>query len=62
MNKILKQYPVKISELFFYIFFVSLLFAKGIGLYDGQTIFKIFLLVALCAWGLKQIYTEYTCA
>ena len=60
MNKILKQYPVKISELFFYIFFVSLLFAKGIGLYDGQTIFKIFLLVALCAWGLKQIFTEYT--
>ena len=60
MNKFERQYSVKISELCFYIFFVSLLFAKGIGLYDGQTIFKLFLLIALCGWGLKQFFTEYT--
>lgn len=60
MSKIVKQYPVKMSELCFYVFFVSLLFAKGIGLYDGQTVFKIFLLIALGSWGLKQLFTEYT--
>ncbi|MDE6186416.1 MAG: hypothetical protein K2G39_13470 [Lachnospiraceae bacterium] len=60
MNEFLKKNPVKLSELCFYIFFVSLLFAKGIGLYDGQTIFKVFLLLALCGWALKLIFTEYT--
>ncbi|MBD5456717.1 MAG: hypothetical protein HDR23_09700 [Lachnospiraceae bacterium] len=60
MNEFLKKNPVKWSELCFYIFFVSLLFAKGIGLYDGQTPFKLFLLVALCGWALKLIFTEYT--
>ncbi|MDE7286537.1 MAG: hypothetical protein K2N55_06825, partial [Lachnospiraceae bacterium] len=60
MNDFLKRNPVKLSELCFYIFFVSLLFAKGIGLYDGQTIFKVFLLLALCGWALKLIFTEYT--
>lgn len=60
MSKIVKQYSIKISELYFYVFFVSLLFAKGIGLYDGQAVFKIFLLIALGSWGLKQLFTEYT--
>lgn len=60
MNEFLKKNPVKLSELCFYIFFVSLLFAKGIGLYDGQTLFKVFLVFALCGWALKFIFTEYT--
>lgn len=55
-----KDIRVTLSELFFYLFFVSLLFAKGIGLYDGQTWFKVFLLIALAGWALKQLFTEYT--
>lgn len=50
---------VKLSELFFYVFFCSLLFAKGIGLYDGQTLFKIFLTVALIGFVGKMILTRY---
>lgn len=60
MNEFLKKNPVKLSELCFYIFFVSLLFAKGSGLYDGQALFKVFLLIALFGWALKQVFTEYT--
>lgn len=59
MSEFLKKYPVKLSELCFYIFFVSLLFAKGIGLYDGQAMFKVFLVIALCGWVMKQFFTEY---
>lgn len=55
-----KNYTVTLSELFFYIFFTALLFAKGIGLYDGQTWFKVFLLISLAGWALKQLFTEYT--
>lgn len=50
---------IKLSELFFYVFFCSLLFAKGIGLYDGQTLFKIFLTVALIGFVGKMILTRY---
>lgn len=60
MSEFLKSYPVKLSEICFYIFFVSLLFAKGIGLYDGQRLFKIFLVIALCGWAAKQFFTEYS--
>ena len=31
---------MKRSELFYYLFFVSLLMAKGIGLYDGELLYK----------------------
>lgn len=58
MSEFLKKYPVKLSELCFYIFFVSLLFAKGIGLYDGQAMFKVFLVIALCGWVMKQFFTD----
>ena len=50
---------VKLSELCFYLFFVALLFAKGIGLYDGQTSFKVFLLIALIGWIGKMLLTQY---
>lgn len=60
MNNFFGKYPVKLSELCFYVFFVSLLFAKGIGLYDGQSAFKFFLLIALFGWAAKQFLTEYT--
>lgn len=60
MNELIKKYPLKLSELCFYIFFISLLFAKGIGLYDGQTMFKFSLLMALCGFCGKMLLTEYT--
>lgn len=60
LERMVKKYAVKISEICFYIFFVSLLFAKGIGLYDGQTAFKVFLVIALIGWAGKGILTSYT--
>ena len=54
-----KKYSIQLSEICFYVFFAVLLFAKGIGLYDGQTLFKIFLLTAMAGWLGKQLLTEY---
>lgn len=51
---------ISISELSYYIFFGLLLFAKGIGLYDGQKIFYVFLLTALLFWFVKMITTSYS--
>ena len=48
------------KEMFYYLFFGLLLFAKGIGLYDGQTSFKLFLMAALLCWVIKMCLTEYT--
>lgn len=58
----MKQYTIELSELMFYVFFCSLLFAKGIGLYDGQAMFKVFLLTALVGWVCKQLLTKYSMA
>ena len=55
-----KVEKIKISELFYYIFFGALLFAKGIGLYDGQAMFKVLLVIALAAWTGKMLLTKYT--
>lgn len=59
MKGLIKEHTIKLSEFCFYLFFVSLLFAKGIGLYDGQTGFKIFLIVALIGWAGKMLLTSY---
>lgn len=59
MEKWVEKRNISLSELCFYLFFVSLLFAKGIGLYDGQVSFKIFLLLALAGWVGKMILTQY---
>lgn len=47
------------GELFFCLFFGTLLFAKGVGLYDGQGVFRIFLLIASAFWGMKMLTTEW---
>ncbi len=60
MGSLMKKHMLKLSELCFYLFFVSLLFAKGIGLYDGQTVFKVFLIIALIGWAGKAALTDYT--
>lgn len=59
MGGLINKHTVKLSELCFYLFFVSLLFAKGIGLYDGQIGFKVFLIVALIGWLGKMLLTQY---
>lgn len=59
MGMYTKKYSIQLSEICFYVFFAVLLFAKGIGLYDGQTLFKIFLLTAMAGWLGKQLLTEY---
>lgn len=59
LGGLINKHTVKLSELCFYLFFVSLLFAKGIGLYDGQIGFKVFLIVALIGWLGKMLLTQY---
>ena len=54
-----QHYVLKLSELFFYMFFSLILFAKGIGLYDGRKGMKIFLIAAGVAWICKMLLTEY---
>lgn len=49
-----------ISQVCFYIFFCTLLFAKGIGLYDGQLCFKVFLLIACLAFAVKLALMDFT--
>lgn len=50
------------GEILYYLFFGSLLFAKGIGLYDGQTVFKLVLIFASACLLLKLLIEEYTLA
>lgn len=47
------------KEWLYYIAFGLLLFAKGVGLYDGTTAFKLFLLPALACLALKIFLTSY---
>lgn len=57
----MENLKVKITtqEICYYLFFSLLFFAKGIGLYDGQGIFKIFLVAGVLCLGLKMLLTEY---
>ena len=47
-------------KVFYFLFFASLFFAKGIGLYDGQSAFKVFLLAGMGCLAVKLVLTEYT--
>ena len=51
---------ISLQELFYCLFFGLLLLAKGIGLYDGQGPFKVFLVAALLCWGIKMALTRWT--
>ncbi|MDO4332421.1 MAG: hypothetical protein Q4C58_06985 [Eubacteriales bacterium] len=51
---------ISLQELLFCLFFGILLFAKGIGLYDGQGIFKVFLLLAFLCWFGKMLISSHT--
>lgn len=59
-EKVQNQMTIKLSELLYLIYFSLMLFAKGIGLYDGQTIYKVFLLTAFACVAVKMCITEYT--
>ena len=51
---------IPISELFYFGYIVILFFAKGIGLYDGQPIFRIILVFALICYVGKMVMTEFS--
>ena len=49
-----------VEEIFYYLFFAILLFAKGIGLYDGMKEFTVCLLAAFLCFAVKVCLTEHT--
>lgn len=53
---------IQLGEILYWLFFGSLLFAKGIGLYDGQLVFKLVLIFALGCLALKIAIERYTAA
>lgn len=50
---------IKYSEILFYLFFGLLLFAKGVGLYDGQAVFKLVLIMSGMCFALKLCLEKY---
>lgn len=60
MSESIKKNSITLGEFLYYLFFGSLLFAKGIGLYDGQTVFKLFLVFAVLCFGFKMLITAHT--
>lgn len=57
---ILKEDKFSLSYLAYFLFASLLFFAKGIGWYDGQSVFKITFLLAGICWAVKVILTDYT--
>ena len=55
-----RQVSFRVEEIFYYLFFAILLFAKGIGLYDGMKEFTIFLLAAFLCFTVKICLAEHT--
>lgn len=53
---------VSIGEILYWLFFGSLLFAKGIGLYDGQAVFKLILVFSVMCLLVKFAIEKYTIA
>lgn len=51
---------VSLAEVFYYTFFLILLVAKCLGLYDGQSSFKLLLIIAVMSWAAKMWLTDYS--
>lgn len=51
---------IQMSEMLYIGFWVIMLFAKGLGLYDGQTLYKLFLIAGLGVLGIKMCITSHT--
>lgn len=49
-----------LNEICYYLFWGLMLFAKGIGLYDGQPVYKLFFLAAFFFLACKLVLTPYT--
>lgn len=59
-EKMICDEKISLQDIFYCLFFGILLFAKGIGLYDGQNSFKVFLLLAGLCWLVKMCLTRFT--
>lgn len=55
-----KDKRITTEEILYCLFFGLLFFAKGVGLYDGQTIFKVLLILSVLVLGLKIMMGSYS--
>lgn len=55
-----KTLNVTLGEILYWLFFGSLFLAKGLGLYDGQTVFKLILIFAMACLLIKLCIEKYT--
>jgi len=53
---------ISLSEMFYYLFWIIMLFAKGTGLYEGMRQYNICLVLAMFCLGLKLLFTKYKVA
>ncbi len=53
---------IRLGEILYWVFWCSILFAKGLGLYDGQKSFKVILVIATICLIYKICIEEYTMA
>ena len=55
-----EKFHFRIDELFYYLFIVIVMGAKGIGLSEGQKLFTCCLLLAGLCWVVKMCLTGYS--
>lgn len=62
MNKIRRLYTwaVDNNDIFYYVSFLSLVFAKTLGFYSGDMEYKLIMIFAMGCLGLKLLFTRYT--
>lgn len=54
-----KNITVSCSEIFYYLFWSIMLCVKGIGLYEGMTLYNIGLVLAMVCLGISLLFTEF---
>lgn len=63
MNKVSnleETYNVTFSEIVYLMYFAIMLFARGIGLYEGMLLYNISLVIGMLLFGIKILSTEHT--
>lgn len=60
MGSLIKKESIPLGEILYGLSFAPLLFAKGIGLYDGQKIFTVFVMLSLLFGACKLLATKYS--
>ena len=58
-KKEIAKIDISLKEICYYLFFGLLSAAKGLGLYDGQGIFKVILIAALGFWVANMLLSDY---